>query len=447
MVSLKNLLKTSQRHPRPTASALRASSTVPASGSPSINNSQGASAAAAELSDALGTVFDQIDLDGNVSNQIHALLERLDQEASQYGNSQLKDDQYTDWECSRNKAQLISVAFHCARAVYETSSCLPSTLDRSGNWKLTSGRCVLPSTDGTIKAISFSHASHIEPDTADKRMPLLVVAIRGSASAVDHMVNANYQPQDASNFIDVSQIAAENTTAFQAHSGFLNSAKALDSIVSREIKDYIIQDGGKYSHILFTGHSAGGAVASLLFLRFLAQTSVYPSTQFSCITFGAPPVVTMSLLDDRDRLRVNLSSGVCLNFINEFDPVTRADASYKHSLVNLINSMYNQRPILAKSEISSTTINSLITDNSEYILKGGDWPVSPSIFSHVGPRIVLLLRTKSSTKEASLRLRAIEVPRADFDRLLFCRVAVHRRVCYGERVDLLAKGEFNGVMS
>ena len=67
MVSLRGLLKISLRHPRPTASALRASAVAPASGSPFINNSQGASAAVAELSDALGTVFDRIDLDGGAS--------------------------------------------------------------------------------------------------------------------------------------------------------------------------------------------------------------------------------------------------------------------------------------------------------------------------------------------------------------------------------------------
>jgi hypothetical protein len=85
--------------------------------------------------------------------------------------------------------------------VYETSSGLPNGSVRSGNWDLKPGHCVHPSTDGTIKAVSFSHVSPIDPETADKDLPVLVVAIRGSASAVDHMVNANYQPQDTGDFI------------------------------------------------------------------------------------------------------------------------------------------------------------------------------------------------------------------------------------------------------
>ncbi|PIG84970.1 hypothetical protein AARAC_010899 [Aspergillus arachidicola] len=441
MVSLRGLLKISQRHPRPTASALRASAVAPASGSPFINNSQGASAAVAELSDALGTVFDQIDLDGDLNSQINGLLDRLDQEASQYGNSQLKDEQYSDWECSSEKAELISIAWHCAREAYETSSGLPNSPAQNEKWKLEPGDCIVPSTDGTIKAVSFSRVSLVDKGTENKDLPVLVVAIRGSASAVDHMVNANYEPRTANDFIDISRLTPENNTTLQAHSGFLNSAKALDKTVSQRINMYIRENASNYSHVLFTGHSAGGAVASLLFLRYLAQENLYAGTRFSCITFGAPPVVTVPLLESP---MTGISSGVCLNIINEFDPVTRADGSYKHCLVDLIHSMYNQQPSLPRSEPSSTTVDSLFTDDSESFSKGKDWPVLPSIYSHVGPRIVLLLRVKTSLKESSLRLRAIEVPRADFDRLLFCRVAVHRRVCYGERVELITKGELNG---
>ncbi|KAE8376789.1 hypothetical protein BDV26DRAFT_282394 [Aspergillus bertholletiae] len=267
MVSLRGLLKIPQRHPRPTASALRASTVAPASGSPFINNSQGASAAVAELSDALGTVFNRIDLDGDLSSQVNGLLDRLDQEASQYGNSQLKDDRYSDWECSPENAQLISVSWHCAREVYETSSDLPNGPVCNRKWKLESGDCIAASADGTIKAVSFSSMTPVDKGAGSKDLPVLVIAIRGSASAVDHMVNANYEPRNADDFIDISRLMPENAATLQVHSGFLNSAKALDEIVSQKIKTYIRRNASNYSHILFTGHSAGGAVASLLFLR------------------------------------------------------------------------------------------------------------------------------------------------------------------------------------
>ncbi|KAE8384136.1 hypothetical protein BDV23DRAFT_177281 [Aspergillus alliaceus] len=300
MVSLKNILKFSQRHRGPTASALRASTAAPASGSPSIDNSQGASAAVAELSDALGTVFDKIDLDGDLNGQAHALLERLDQEASQYGNSQLKDEQYPDWECSQDKARLISVAWHCARTVYESSSSLPPNNSvHCGNWNLEPRHCIVPSADGTIKAVSFSCVSATVPGTAENGLPVLIVAIRGSASAVDHMVNANHEPRNADNFIDLSRLAPEKTSTLQAHSGFLNSAKALDKTVSHNITDYIHPNEGRYSHVLFTGHSAGGAVASLLFLRPVDSIFVYHIWGASSCD-GSPPGKFQNGLVQRD---------------------------------------------------------------------------------------------------------------------------------------------------
>lgn len=59
-----------------------------------------------------------------------------------------------------------------------------------------------------------------------------------------------------------------------AHSGFLNSAWALDDIVSERIKAYIENaenTNGQKPHVLFTGHSAGGAVATLFYLRYISD--------------------------------------------------------------------------------------------------------------------------------------------------------------------------------
>lgn len=62
--SIKRLLKLMKRNPKPTASAFRVSAALPSSGITFVDNSQGASAAVAELSDALNAVLEQIDLDG-----------------------------------------------------------------------------------------------------------------------------------------------------------------------------------------------------------------------------------------------------------------------------------------------------------------------------------------------------------------------------------------------
>lgn len=60
-----------------------------------------------------------------------------------------------------------------------------------------------------------------------------------------------------------------------AHAGFLNSARALDDIVSQRIDSYVqtLQNNDKKPHVVFTGHSAGGAVASLLCLRYMSEST------------------------------------------------------------------------------------------------------------------------------------------------------------------------------
>ncbi|KAM0249761.1 hypothetical protein ACHAP5_002630 [Fusarium lateritium] len=65
-------------------------------GALSADNTHGASIAAYELSGALSESFSEIDLDGNSSQQFKQLLQRLDQEASKYTNSQV-DEESTEW--------------------------------------------------------------------------------------------------------------------------------------------------------------------------------------------------------------------------------------------------------------------------------------------------------------------------------------------------------------
>lgn len=67
----------------------------------------------------------------------------------------------------------------------------------------------------------------------------------------------------------------------EAHSGFLNSAKALLPLLIEKLKVSAEQGA---SHVMFTGHSAGGAVASLLYAHcqadsVLASTSAHVSEQ------------------------------------------------------------------------------------------------------------------------------------------------------------------------
>jgi hypothetical protein len=55
---------------------------------------------------------------------------------------------------------------------------------------------VSPSIGGSTKAL-LSTIVTPAADTENKLLPALVIAVRGSASKVDHMVNANSRPRNA----------------------------------------------------------------------------------------------------------------------------------------------------------------------------------------------------------------------------------------------------------
>lgn len=99
-------------------------------------------------------------------------------------------------------------------------------------------------------------------------------------------------------------------------------------------------DRSSYS-LLITGHSAGGAVAALLYSHMLSKSRRAESElnilsgcfkRIHCITFGAPPISVFPLAKpDNPALRKSLF----LSFLNEGDPITRAHDAYIRSLIDL----------------------------------------------------------------------------------------------------------------
>ncbi|KAM5446489.1 hypothetical protein MaudCBS49596_006601 [Microsporum audouinii] len=456
--------KSIRGHHAASAECLALSAAVPtSSGLAFIDNSRGASAATADLSRALDTVLDRIEPDGNVPEQFQSLVHLLDREASKFDNSRLqlgKGSRSEPWTCSRSEAHLVSIAWKCALDVYDDpSASVPQNDCR--NYEFTRDYVVVPSVGGTVKAmISTVVAPRDGVDPDNKFSPTLVIAVRGSASPVDHMVNANVEPKSVANFIklcneNIGHIFLKSHTPAvvdcKAHSGFLNSAETLNAICSQRIDEYIHKAGSERCHILFTGHSAGGAVASLLYLRHISNQipASNPGIRLSCITFGAPPVVDSPALAFHPQHEQ--SGGVCINFINEFDMVSRADHPYIICLVNLLRSLHGMPPfgsdegnvhVAPAPEVLNPGTKA---SDSANLLGENVWPVTPCYYHHVGPRIVLLKRLEQASQSEGylLKLGAMIVPPEEFEKLLFCRLAVHRRVSYAERVQMIEEGKFN----
>lgn len=146
-----------------------------------------------------------------------------------------------------------------------------------------------------------------------------------------------------------------------------------------------------------------------------------------------------------------------INFMNEFDPICRADGIYMMSLVNLVRSLYGQRPIHL-ANYASTDAGSPGTSTAREEKQGAAvrepsptllrdfslssrnvWPVPQLQYHHIGPRVLLLMRLL----EDEIQLRAVTTPSSEFEKLLFCRLAIHNGICYSERIQLIHDGIFN----
>jgi hypothetical protein len=105
---------------------------------------------------------------------------------------------------------------------------------------------------------------------------------------------------------------------------------------SRSLIDPLAKSLAEYedrSTLLFTGHSAGAATASLLYAHVLSEetspliTVANGFTNIHCILFGCPPVSIHPLQHHR-REDDRSSRSHFLSFLNDGDPIIKADGVY-----------------------------------------------------------------------------------------------------------------------
>lgn len=115
--------------------------------------------------------------------------------------------------------------------------------------------------------------------------------------------------------------------------------------VAARLRQLLQENPNRRSYsLLITGHSAGGAVASLLYAHMLSTSPSVRSELNSltecfkrvhCVTFGTPPVSLLPLQKPSSDNRPELKKSLFLSFVNEGDPVARADKAYVRSLLDL----------------------------------------------------------------------------------------------------------------
>ncbi|TAQ83961.1 hypothetical protein B7494_g7720 [Chlorociboria aeruginascens] len=297
----------------------------------------------------------------------------------------------------------------------------------------------------------------------------IVFAIRGTQTFMDWAVNLKSAPSSPEGFLD--------DPGNLCHSGFLHSARKMIPTVSTRLKALLAENPlrSRYS-LLITGHSAGGAVASLLYNHMLSTSPSASSElrtltsrfkRIHCISFGAPPV---SLLPLTKPSNPELKKSLFLAFVNEGDPVTRADKAYVRSLLDLYtttapvptqNQNQNEsltipkpRPLMSPSSLALNKLRSAPKPSKSTSSQMAQplWPTPEAELSNAG-RIVLLrseegVRGGVAGKSLKARMDDGVVAQIVTDELL--RVVVwgdpvcHMMRLYARRVEILATNAVMG---
>ncbi|KAL7274318.1 hypothetical protein RUND412_002790 [Rhizina undulata] len=201
------------------------------------------------------------------------------------------------------------------------------------------------SWDGTTKATTLK----VVP-VAESRA--IVVGLRGTASMMDWVMNNNTIPTEAEELM-----RDDDETTPVVHSGFLNVARKMDKPLATVLKNLLSESPRPEKwDLIFTGHSAGAATAILLYAFMMSTDNTEISAlrndfrNIHCINFGAPPLSVPALTPPQKSL-----TSLFLSFMNEGDPVVRADRPYVGSLLEVYSSSVPQPPTTSEtSEITPT---------------------------------------------------------------------------------------------
>lgn len=168
-------------------------------------------------------------------------------------------------------------------------------------------------------------------------MNTIIFAIRGTSllSLRDWGVNWHTDPIPPTAFLD--------DEGNLCHRGFLKVARAMVKPIATRLRALLEENPSRASFsLVITGHSAGGAVASLIYAHMMATSSSARSElniltgcfkRVHCVTFGAPPISLLPLSKPTER---RFQKSIFLSFVNEGDPVPRAEKAYVLSLVQLL---------------------------------------------------------------------------------------------------------------
>jgi hypothetical protein len=139
---------------------------------------------------------------------------------------------------------------------------------------------------------------------------VLYITFRGTANMKSALTDLKASPRRLDTLLSKAEMYGVGASAafldagvqfeekgFQAHGGFVSSVALIISEICRELEYYLntaAERGEPIHRIIVTGHSLGGAKASLVALVLAgfkrANVSALSATSIHCITFGAPKI-------------------------------------------------------------------------------------------------------------------------------------------------------------
>lgn len=270
---------------------------------------------------------------------------------------------------------------------------------------------------------------------------LIVFAIRGSKwNLVDWAVNFRPAPKEPVGFLDDQGNAC--------HAGFLQVAKAMIATVAARLRQLLEQNPCRAgSSLVVTGHSAGGAVASLLYMHMLSTSTESELNiltgcfrRVHCVTFGAPPVTLLPLQKPNDE---KYKKNVFMAFANEGDPIVRADKQYLYCLARLIAAPAPEVNVeskgLLKSKPSRQKLKRSGITSAKASVQAPIWPVPEATLSNAG-RLVLLRKTPGQQKA----VEAVCLSDEQLRNVIFGDPSMHDMALYKRRIDELAVAAVTG---
>ena len=324
---------------------------------------------------------------------------------------------------------LCLAAQYSQRAYAKPSSCDEQRSFVNADWRMGTKAMM-------IKSVPMDH------------MNCIIFAIRGTQTFFDWAVNLKSVPISPAEFL--------NDAGNLCHSGFLSVAKSMIAPVAARLRSLLEGNPNRSScSLLITGHSAGGAVASLLYAHMLAEnvrselnilTGCFK--RIHCITFGTPPI---SLLPLTKPTSLRYKKNLFMSFINEGDPVPRADPAYVRSLLRLYASPSPGSgcalPLTGVKPCKRLAIRKRINSAPANTLKDFLWEVPPGTLSNAGRLVVLrgTARAEMAVGEED-NVKAEITCDQELRGVVFGDPIMHMMKIYARRVEVLATRAVTGRM-